>query len=259
LKLKPGALKFESKELELGEKFATGGYTRIDNINNKVYFGGFYSDKKNGRFDGFIYAAFDITKDTFSTRRFIPFDNDIISKANGNKRNYSFDNYMVRQLIVKNDGGFVLVAESQYVTMRSSFTPGFGYYSFYSPYMNSSVREYHYNDIMALAYNNDGVREWNTIIPKQQYSQEDDGVFSSYALVNTGGTLAFLFNDFDTRHSRIQLATVTADGKSDVHGLTAEGNDYPDWLPKSAKQVAGRVLVVPCFNKKQICFARVNF
>lgn len=259
LKLKPGSLKFEGKELQLGDKFATGGYTKIDNVNNKVYFGGFYSDKKNGRFDGFIYAAFDIATDTFSTRRFIPFDNEIISKANSNKRNYSFDNYMVRQLIVKNDGGFVLVAESQYVTMRSSFTPGFGYYSFYSPYMNSSVREYHYNDIMALAYNNEGVREWNTIIPKQQYSQEDDGVFSSYALLNTGGTLAFLFNDFDTRHSRIQLATVTADGKSDIHGLTAEGNDYPDWLPKSAKQVSGRVMVVPCFYRKQICFARVSF
>jgi hypothetical protein len=112
---------------------------------------------------------------------------------------------------------------------------------------------------MALAYNNDGVREWNTIIPKQQYSQEDDGVFSSYALLNTGGSLAFLFNDFDTRHSRIQLATVTADGKTDVHGLTADGNDYPDWLPKSAKQVSGRVMVVPCFYRKQICFARVNF
>jgi hypothetical protein len=259
LKLKPGALKFESKELQLGDKFATGGYTRVDNVNNRVYFGGFYSNKKNGRYDGFIYAAFDIATDSFESRRFIPFDNDIINKATANKKNYSFDNYIVRQLIVKNDGGFVLIAESQYVTMRSSFTPGFGYYSFYSPYMNSTVREYHYNDIMALAYNGDGVREWNTIIPKQQYSQEDDGVFSSYALLNTGGSLAFLFNDFDTRHSRIQLATVTADGNSDVHGLTAEGNDYPDWLPKSAKQVAGRVLVVPCFHKKQICFARVDF
>jgi hypothetical protein len=259
LKLAPGATAFEAKELELGEKFATSGYTKVDNVNNRVYFGGFYSEHKNGRFDGFIYASYDIASSSFTTKRFIPFDSELVQAAAMGGRSHGFDNYIVRQLIVKNDGGFVLVSEVHYVTMRSSFTPGFGYYSFYTPYMNSSVREYHYNEIMALAYDKNGVREWNAFIPKQQYSQEDEGVFSSYALLNTGGTLAFLYNDFDPHHSRMQLATLTAEGKTDIHGLAAEGHDYPDWLPRSAKQVAGRVLVVPCFHKKQICFARVTF
>ncbi len=259
LKLAPGATKFESKELELGEKFATSGYTKVDNVNNRVYFGGFYSDTKNGNFDGFIYAAYDIATGDFSTKRFIPFDNELVTASGAHNKNHAFDNYIVRQLIVKNDGGFVLVSEVNFITTRSSFAPGFGYYSFYTPYMNSAVREYHYNDIMALAYDKNGVREWNAFVHKQQYSQEDDGVFSSYGFLNTGGTLAFLFNDFDTRHSRIQLGTVSADGKAETHALTAEGNDYPDWLPRSSKQVSGRVMVVPCFHKKQICFARVAF
>lgn len=259
LALKPGATAFEAKELELGEKYATSGYIKVDNVNNRVYFGGFYSDKKNGNFDGIIYAAYDIATGAYSTKRFLPFDNNLVSSANSRQRNHTFDNYIVRQLIVKNDGGFVLISEVNFVTMRSSFAPGFGYYSFYSPYMNSTVREYHYNDIMALAYNKDGIIEWNAFIPKQQYSQEDDGVFSSYALLNTGGTLAFMYNDFDAHHSRIQLATVSADGKTEVHGLTTQMNDYPDWLPRFAKQVAGRMLVVPCFRKKQICFASVVF
>ena len=112
---------------------------------------------------------------------------------------------------------------------------------------------------MALSYNKDGMREWSSFIPKLQYSQEDGGVFSSYALLNTGGTLGFLFNDFNVAHSRIQLGTIDASGTTDIHSFVAEGNDYPDWLPKSGKQVAGRVLIVPCFHKKQICFARVDF
>lgn len=259
LRLAPGATRFEAKELELGERFATSGYTKIDNLSNRVYFGGFYSDKKNGHFDGIIYAAYDIATNEYSTKRFMPFDNEMVKAAGARQKNYSFDNYVARQLIVKNDGGFVFISEVNYVTTRSSFAPGFGYYSFYTPYMNSSVREYHYNDIMALAYDKNGVQEWNSFVHKQQYSQEDEGVFSSYALLNTGGTLAFLYNDFDPRHSRIQLATISADGKSETHSLAAEGNDNPDWLPRSCKQVAGRILVVPCFHKKQICFARVDF
>ncbi len=112
---------------------------------------------------------------------------------------------------------------------------------------------------MALSYNKEGERQWSAFIPKMQYSQEDGGVFSSYALLNTGGSLAFLFNDFNSRESRIQLATLDPTGKTDTHTFAPEGKDNPDWIPKSGKQVAARVLIVPCFHKKQICFAKVVF
>lgn len=259
LKLKPGATAFEAKELQLGDRYATSGYTKIDNQNGKVYFGGFYSNEKNGNFDGLIYASYDIAEDKYTVQRFISFDSELAGQTSARRKEHAFDNYIVRQLIAKNDGGFVLISEINFITTRSSFAPGFGYYSFYTPYMSSTVREYHYNDIMALSYNKDGVREWSSFILKQQYSQEDDGVFSSYALLNSGGTLAFLYNDFDIRHSRIQLSTVGADGRTETHGLAAAGNDNPDWLPRSSKQIAGRVMLVPCFRKKQICFARVEF
>jgi hypothetical protein len=257
--LAAGGTKFDAKEMKLDNKFAASGYMKIDNVNNRMYVGGFYSDKKNGSYNGIIYAAYDIAGGAFTTQKFIPFDADLISAVGTKHRNHTFDNYEVKQLIVKNDGGFVLISEVHFVTTRSNYLPGMGYYSFYSPTATAIVHEYHYDDIMALAYNKDGVREWGSYVPKEQYSQEDGGVFSSFALLNSGGTLAFLFNDFNTTHSRIQLATVSADGKTDIHSFTAEGNDYPDWLPKSGKQVAARVLIVPCFHKKQICFAKVVF
>jgi hypothetical protein len=259
LTLPPGGTKFDARELVLDDKYAASGYMKLDNVNNRVYFGGFYSDRKNGSYNGLIYAALDVATGTFTSRKFIPFDAQLINAAGARHKSHAFDNYAVRQLIVKNDGGFVLVGEVHYITTRSNYTPGFGYYSFYSPYMTTMVHEYHYDDIMALSYNERGERQWDSFIPKYQYSQEDGGVFSSYALLNTGGTLAFLFNDFNANNSRIQLGTIEADGKTDVHSFTADGNDNPDWLPRSGKQVAARVLVVPCFHRKQICFAKVVF
>ncbi len=259
LKLAERSTKFEPKEMPLNEKFAASGYMKIDNVNNRVYFGGFYADKKNSGFDGIIFASYDIAGGTFLTKKCIPFDRELINAAGARRKNHAFDNYQVRNLIVKNDGGFVLVGEVHFITTRSNYTPGMGFYSFYSPYTSTIVHEYHYNDIMALSYDKDGTRQWSTFIPKEQYSQEDGGLFSSYALLNTGGTLAFLYNDFNNAHSRIQLATVSAEGKSDIHAFTAEGNDYPDWLPKNGKQVAGRILIVPCLHKREICFAKVVF
>jgi hypothetical protein len=256
--LAPGATKFDAKELLLDGKYAAGGYMNVDNLNGKVYFGGFYSDKKNGSFDGIICAAYDIASGAYSTKRLIPFDQDLIATAGAHHKNHAFDNYEVRQVIPKTDGGFVLVSEVHYVTTRSNYTPGIGF-GYFSQNMATLIHEYHYNDIMALSYNKDGVRQWGAYIPKEQYSQEDNGIFSSYVLLNSGGTLAFLFNDFNMGHSHIQLATVASDGKTDIHMFSPEGNDNPGWVPKQGKQVGARELIIPCFGKKQICFAEVVF
>ena len=98
-------------------------------------------------------------------------------------------------------------------------------------------------------------------IRKNQYSQEDGGLFSSYALINTGGALGFLFNDFNTSRSRIQVGSVDAAGTVDINALKYDRPEEtePDWLPRSGKQVSGNEFVVPCLKRNQICFAKVVF
>jgi len=221
---------------------------------------GFTQRKKTGSYDGVLYAYYDIASNTFMNKKFISFDSRFSGESVPRNKRHAFDDYVVRNIIVKNDGGFVMISESYFVSTHYSYAPGFGYYSaYYSPYMSANVREYHYNDIMVLSYNAEGVRDWEAVIPKTQYSQEDGGLFSSYALLNSGGSLAFLFNDFNSSHSRIQLAALDDMGKVEMHSFTADGNDYPDWIPRSAKQVASRTMIVPCLHKRQICFAKIVF
>ena len=259
LALAQGESKFTVKPMNLENRFAATGYIRIDNVNNKVYFGGFYTAKKNGSYEGIIFASYEIASGTYDNLKFIPFDEALANAAGARKYNSPFDNYIVRQVIAKNDGGFVLIAEVNFITTRPTYTPGMGYYSFYNSNSSTMIREYHYNDIMALSYNKDGVKQWQSIIPKEQYSQEDGGMFSSYVMLNSGGSLAFLFNDFNNSRSRIQLATLDPDGKTLLNAFSVSDNDGRDWLPRAGKQVASRVLIVPCLRRKQICFAKLMF
>jgi hypothetical protein len=255
--------KFVAKELPLNGMYASRVYIKIDNTNNRVYVGGFYSGKKNGNFDGVLYAYYDIATGTFENKKFIGFDTDIQGATGERNASRAFNDFQIKQLIIKNDGGFVMVSEESYVAMRSSYAPGFGYYSMYYPMGGmgggQNIREYYYNDILALSYNAEGVRDWYSFVRKRQYSQEDNGRFSSYAFLNSGASLGFLFNDYDAKNSRIQLATVDNDGKADMRSFTADGNENPDWLPRFGKQVSTREIVVPCLRKKQICFAKVVF
>jgi hypothetical protein len=75
--------------------------------------------------------------------------------------------------------------------------------------------------------------------------------------MNTGGGLGFLFNDFDARRSRIQLSSVSSEGKVNIGYMDAGAADDPDWLPRLGKQVDSREIVVPCLRKKQLCFAKI--
>jgi len=260
LMLKNSDTKFSSIEFPLKDIYATSLYLKIDNIKNRIYAGGFYSDKRNGSYTGVLYGYYDLVSDSLQAHKVIPFDGKLLSESGSNNKKRAFDNFRVKQIIVKNDGGFVMLSEYFYYDVRTSYVPGFGYYSFYySPYSSQEIREYHYNDIMALSYDGEGNRQWNSFVYKEQFSQEDAGLFSSYLLMNTGGMLGFLFNDFNEKNSQVQMALIDEDGKVQMHSFAIDGKSSPDWMPRSGKQVSAREVVVPCLRKREICFAKITF
>ena len=259
LSLNMGGKAFNAVEMPLNGLFTAGTYMELSLAGDRVYAGGFYSDKKNGNFEGIIYTYYDVAEKTFKEFKTIAFSERMRNATGERNLKRAFNDFQVRQLIVRNDGGFVLIAEDFFITTRNSYNQGFGYYSWYYPTMSASVREYNYGDILAVSCNGNGDPEWAEFIRKMQYSQEDGGLFSSYALINTGGSLGFLFNDFNTTHSKIQLASLDAGGKAVVKSLTGYSNEDPDWLPKSGRQVSAKEFVAPCLKRNQICFAKVVF
>lgn len=259
LSIDKGGNAFHSVEMPMNDLFTAGTYMEMSLSGDRIYVGGFYSDKKNGNFEGIIYTYYDVEEKAFKEFKTIAFSERMRNATGERSTKRAFNDYQVRQLIVRNDGGFVLIAENFYISTRNNYNQGFGYYSWYYPTMSASVREYNYGDILAISCGGNGEPEWAEFIRKLQYSQEDGGLFSSYALINTGGALGFLFNDFNASHSKIQLASLDASGKISVSPLTGYGNEDPDWLPKSGKQVSAKEFVVPCLKRNQICFAKVVF
>lgn len=262
LNLAKGAKRFKANELALDGKFAASTFMKLDNYNNRVYIGGFYSERKAGNFEGVLFAYYDIADSGFHNQKMIPFDGQLRVATGERSKKRAFNDYVIRQMIIKKDGGFVLVSEDFFVTTRNT-NPGFGgYYSGYyygGGFGNQIIREYNYNDIFTLSYDGQGNKEWHAFVRKNQYSQEDGGVFSSYAIMNTGGSIGFLFNDFNTSKSRIQFATVDASGSVEMRSLAAGSSNDPDWLPRSGKQVGLRAMIIPCLRKRQISFAKIIF
>jgi hypothetical protein len=260
LSLPKGARRFHARELPLNDLFIASPFLKLDPFNSRIYTSGFYSDRKNGNYEGVLFSYYDLADSSFKNRRVLAFDERLRNATGERNLKRAFNNYMVKHMIIKKDGGFVLVSEDFFISMRSNMPGWSGYYSFYyGPFMSQTVREYNYDDIFALSYDGSGNLEWHSFVRKSQYSQEDGGIFSSFALINTGGALGFLFNDFNTRSSRIQLATLDAEGKTEMHSLAAGTSNDPDWLPRSGKQTGLKEMVIPCLRKRQISFAKIVF
>ena len=249
---------FKKASLDVATNYLEYPFQKLDNKNGKIHFASFFSTQKNGNNEGVAAATYDMNSHSFSATNFLPFDDEMRGEASPKKRARALNEFKINQLVIKNEGGFVVAAEEQYITTQSNFMPGIGFYSFYyMPLMNQSVREYHYNDVLLLSYDANFKKEWHKFLRKEQYSQEDGGMFSSYSIMNTGGGLGFLFNDFNSKRSRIQLSSVSADGTINIGYLDAGNTDDPDWLPRLGKQVDAREIVVPCLRKKQLCFAKI--
>lgn len=265
LSLKTAQQQLMISPLPLSNHFATSIFLRVDNSRQVIYAGGFYSSKRNGNYEGVLYAVYDNAKNSFSLPSIIPFSEELKNRSGERNTKRAFNNFKTRQLIVKNDGGFVLNAERFYTTMRSTgsaygYSSGF-YPMSYGPFMGGgrTIKEYIYEDVLVLSCNSAGVIEWSSFIRKDQYSQEDGGMFSSYALLNTGGSLGYLYNNLAGRRSTIQLTTVDGEGKSETRSLAMNATNDPDWIPKSGKQVSAHELIVPCIRKRQICFVKLSF
>lgn len=99
-------------------------------------------------------------------------------------------NYEMRDLIMRSDGGLILIAEQYrfYVTSYTSRGPN-------GTMTTTYTYHYVYNNIIVVNIEPDGTISWNVKIPKFQHSTDDGGFASSYLLMIDDENLYFIYND----------------------------------------------------------------
>lgn len=259
--LSPDSKTLKKKTWHLQDQYLSGLYSKLNIQNNQLYSAAFYSTGKSGNLEGIVYSVFDPATQQFSIEKTIPFDEKIKNSAQGKNKKRVFNDYAIKQIILKNDGGFLVISENSFVTIRSSYPTGYGFYSsyYYTPYGNNTIREYIFGDILALNFDAEGNRLWYSFIRKDQYSQEDNGTFSSFALMNSGSDIGFLYNNFTSRNSYLTFAVLNPEGKVDFTKLNVGEFKIGDWIPRAAKQTDLKEWVIPVLRGNSLAFVRLSF
>ena len=112
---------------------------------------------------------------------------------------------------------------------------------------------------MVMDIDNGGRLVWSNVLHKSQYDDETDD-FLSYQIMNGGGELHFLFNELQRRNAQLLSdQSIDADGKLTRKPTLKSLDKGYQFMPKYAKQVSARQIVIPCTLRNNICFAKIDY
>lgn len=272
--------KFAYSAIDLEKKYIDVAELKIDNLNKRYIINSFYYEEKRGNIQGLFACLWDKVADTRFAYGFMPFSDSLrdAAKKDGQSR-FAFNDFLLRQVIVKKDGGYLLTAEdyssqargnnswSRYDYLYSPYFSQYDYYwnrnyynSFYRPFSSfgggQSVR-YFYDNIMVLSVDNKGKLNWNKIIQKEQFDDDNDN-FLSFNTMNAGGEIHFLFND-DRKNQLIADHSISADGNVKRNPILKSQEKGYQFMSRYLKQVGARQIIMPCNYRGWICFAKIDY
>lgn len=232
----------------------------IDNKNGQLALCSFYDDdgrKGEDAANGFLYALYNPENGQKVLERLVPFNRTFMSELTGRDmgekgRLYTFN---IKRLVLRNDGGIAVLAESFIKDTREVATmgmqPGF------NTFRTASI--YQYNDIIAFSISPDGVAEWTKIMRKKQVSEDDNGAYSSFMIMNQKDRLRLLYLDDISLNGILSEFTLYSDGSTERKNIINQEPNDVLLLPKTGRQIAPDAVVLPSFKNGALRLVKITF
>lgn len=270
---------FRVTKLGIDKTFLDEVRIKPDNYNKRYFLTSFYYKQRRGNVDGFYFYIWDKQTGQAAVEDTVSFSEELRREARGSAGTRgAFNDFFIRNIITRRDGGFIIGSEAFYTTSRgnawnrwnylygSPFLRSYDYY-YYSPYYNSywwnrwgdnQLVRYQADNIAILSFNKYGKKEWSSVIAKDQFDDQSDDMLS-YQIMNTGGEIHFLFNQLEKRIQLLNDFSLEPDGKIHRNPTLKNLDKGYDFMPKFAKQVSARQMIIPCVNRNYICFAKLEY
>ncbi len=295
-----GSISFSVNELKINKIYLDDTRVKIDNKNQHYLITSFFSKMRRGNVDGLYYTLWDMSSNKELLNATTVFSEEYRADIKGDgSLKTAFNDFYLKNLVLRKDGGFMVVAESAYVTNRGNTLNRWDYMNgspFYNPMyggnnFGSAFNYYSMNNGMGFypwggGFNNFGsmgspnmgnnVNRYyadNIAIisfepdGKMEWSnvirkaQYDDNTdnYIGYGLVNSGDQIHFLFNMQDKKSNILTDQTMGPIGQIDRNPPIKNPDRGYDFMPRHAKQVGLRQAIVPCMYRGYTCFAKIDF
>ena len=264
--------------IQLNKNYIDEVKLKVDNLNKRYILNSFYYKKSRGSIEGLFTCFWNKVADSAQAIGFMPIADSIRDQARtSGQLRFAMDNYFIRQVVAKKDGGFLLTAEDYSTQSRSVnnswsrydylnnyyYNPNSYYYNpytgFYRPtssFGNQSTR-YYYGNVVILSFDKIGQLQWSRVINKDQFDDDNDN-FLSFSTFNSGAGIHFLFNDDKNKNQIIANHSITGNGQLTRNPTLKSQEKGYTFMPRLSKQIGASQLIIPCAYRGYICFAKID-
>ena len=240
-------------DLEMNDAFITDLTFKVNR--DKLTCAGFYSKKKTSNsIKGTCFFSVDIASQEILSKKIVPFEEDFLVRLMNKRRarkGRELFRYYLDEIILRSDGGAVLIAEQFYV-VTNTYNNGGGFSA-----GQTTTYTYHYEDIIVININPDGSVAWATNVPKEQQASTTE--FSSYAHMIVKGKIHFVYNDRISRRSPVMHATVNTKGEVSIKELFNNRDEGILTKPILCKQTSRNEMVIYGERGQRFKFGKIEF
>jgi hypothetical protein len=269
---------FEYNEIDLNEKYIDEVKLKIDNRNNRYLVNTFYYTQNRGSIEGLFTYIWDKAAEKKFASQFTEIYDSLRDEAkDAGMLRFALNDFFIRNIIVKADGGFILTAEDftsdtrgynfnryDYLYNPYSLSSGGYYYNpyrgYYRPlnsYSNQESTRYYYDNILVMSISKTGQLQWSKVLHKSQFDDDDEN-FLSFSTMTSGSEIHFLFNE-DKKFQIISDQSIAADGTIKRYPTLKSPQRGYEFMPSLSKQTGASQIIIPCSYRGNICFAKIDF
>jgi hypothetical protein len=226
----PGATEGRDVSIDLGDLYITDLTMKIDRDEN-IFLAGFFSHQSTDEIIGtcFFRINSELQEEVRSSQRF---SDDFLNNFLRDKqieRGRELQNFYLDNIILRSDGGVLLIAEKFYTTFNS-------YIDIYGYWVDQKI--YHYDEVIVNSVSGTGDLEWSAVVPKRQQSERRDHL--SYLDVVSGTNLYLVYGYQPRREPRtLYVNSVDFDGKVDERSALLPHSGFDDsFFPRYSEQIS---------------------
>lgn len=232
-----------------------------DNMNQQLVASGLVAEKRTTETNGYFYMTIPPSNPQEYKLHHQEFNKATRTQLLGKelKEGKGFSEITVQEMVLRSDGGVLLIAErnKQYSRRSGVSAPVTAYSS--TRYESRDRVDYYYDEILVLSINPDGSLQWSEVLHKKQYSQDDNASYSSYFLVKTRSNLRFIYNDVIKNESPVNEYSLTGVGEAVRKAIfSTDGKDIKLRI-RDALQVAADEVIIPSERRQKLRLVRLIY
>lgn len=248
----------ESVLVPMKNKISQGVLFTYDNVNEKITLAGLYGDDKQNVSSGYFrlsknFEDMDGTESVTFSIFSDAFINKVYSKESKKKR--GLEHFKAVDVILRNDGGLLLVTEMQKKFSRRNpiSTASSNQYSL------RGWNDYFNEDVILIAIHPDGKEHWKEILYKKQFSQDDNNIYASIFAFTTPSRLKVIFNDQIKVDNTVSEYVVDGLGNSKRESLFSTEHQDLKLRIKDAIQISPTELLIPSERNSNLNIVKITY